>query len=206
MPERTRTPDENGKDPIAVELGRRGGLKGGKARAAKMTKEERSESARKAAQARWAKHRGQEPGQGLGREHDENRRIRQLGGGEMTRVRVGAVTAIFVVAAVLTLFLVLLAGRSTGPGAAVVPKAGGSEESAAAKAGLGPTSYEAFLSAMRTYPAKSISPAIVQRAKTTFGKDRQGGRPARPPRPHVPVGQQHVEAVRPARATRPSRA
>ena len=61
MPERTRTPDENGKDPIAVELGRRGGLKGGKARAAKMTKEERSESARKAAQARWAKHRGQEP-------------------------------------------------------------------------------------------------------------------------------------------------
>jgi hypothetical protein len=47
-------PDE-GKDPAAVALGRRGGLKGGKARAAKMTPEERSESARKAAQARWAK-------------------------------------------------------------------------------------------------------------------------------------------------------
>ncbi len=43
-----------------MELGRRGGLKGGKARAAKMTPEERSESARKAAKARWAKKRPQE--------------------------------------------------------------------------------------------------------------------------------------------------
>jgi hypothetical protein len=42
-----------GKDPAAVELGRRGGLKGGKARAAKMTPEQRSEAARKAAAARW---------------------------------------------------------------------------------------------------------------------------------------------------------
>ena len=41
------------KDPIAVELGRRGGLKGGKARAAKMTVKERSESARQASIARW---------------------------------------------------------------------------------------------------------------------------------------------------------
>lgn len=49
-------PDE-GKDPAAVALGRRGGLKGGKARAAKMTPEERSESARKAAEARWASRR-----------------------------------------------------------------------------------------------------------------------------------------------------
>lgn len=44
-----------GKDPAAVALGRKGGLKGGKARAAKMTPEERSEAARKAAQARWGK-------------------------------------------------------------------------------------------------------------------------------------------------------
>jgi hypothetical protein len=43
------------KDPAAVELGRRGGLKGGKARAAKMTKKERAASARKAAKARWTK-------------------------------------------------------------------------------------------------------------------------------------------------------
>jgi len=45
-------PDE--RDPAAVALGRRGGLKGGKARAERMTAEERSESARRAARARWA--------------------------------------------------------------------------------------------------------------------------------------------------------
>ena len=49
-------PDE-GKDPAAVALGRKGGLKGGKARAAKMTPEQRSEAARKAAAARWQKKR-----------------------------------------------------------------------------------------------------------------------------------------------------
>jgi hypothetical protein len=43
------------KDPAAVSLGRKGGLKGGPARAATMTSEQRAESARKAAQARWAK-------------------------------------------------------------------------------------------------------------------------------------------------------
>jgi hypothetical protein len=47
------TPDD-GKDPAAVALGRKGGLKGGKARAAKLTAEERSRIARKASQARWA--------------------------------------------------------------------------------------------------------------------------------------------------------
>jgi len=41
------------KNPAAVELGRRGGLKGGKARAERMTAEERQESARRAARARW---------------------------------------------------------------------------------------------------------------------------------------------------------
>lgn len=41
------------KDPAAVALGRRGGLKGGKARAEKLTAEQRSAAARKAAQARW---------------------------------------------------------------------------------------------------------------------------------------------------------
>ncbi len=51
--ERTPSPDE-GKDPLAVELGRRGGLKGGKARAAKLTAKQRSASAKKAARARWA--------------------------------------------------------------------------------------------------------------------------------------------------------
>ena len=41
------------KDPAAVALGRRGGLKGGRVRAERMTPEERSEAARKAARARW---------------------------------------------------------------------------------------------------------------------------------------------------------
>ena len=42
-----------GKNPAAVELGRSGGRKGGKARSAKLTPEERSAIARKAAKARW---------------------------------------------------------------------------------------------------------------------------------------------------------
>jgi hypothetical protein len=41
------------KNPHAVALGRLGGQKGGKARATKLTPEQRSEIARKAAQARW---------------------------------------------------------------------------------------------------------------------------------------------------------
>jgi hypothetical protein len=47
------TPLDIGKDSAAVALGRKGGLKGGKARASKMTPEARSEAARKAAEARW---------------------------------------------------------------------------------------------------------------------------------------------------------
>jgi len=43
------------KNPAAVALGRRGGKKGGPARAAILTPEQRSESARRAVQARWAK-------------------------------------------------------------------------------------------------------------------------------------------------------
>lgn len=43
------------KDPAAVALGRKGGLKGGKARADALTPEQRKESARKAAEARWGK-------------------------------------------------------------------------------------------------------------------------------------------------------
>jgi hypothetical protein len=42
-----------GKNPAAVLLGRLGGLKGGKARAKKLTAQERSEIAKKAASARW---------------------------------------------------------------------------------------------------------------------------------------------------------
>jgi hypothetical protein len=42
-----------GKNPAAVELGRLGGQKGGKARADKLSPGQRSKIARKAAQARW---------------------------------------------------------------------------------------------------------------------------------------------------------
>ena len=49
---------DDGKNPHAVALGRMGGLKGGKARANKLTKEQRSEIAKKAAQSRWKKKSG----------------------------------------------------------------------------------------------------------------------------------------------------
>jgi hypothetical protein len=43
------------RNPVAVAQGWKGGKKGGPARAAKLTPEQRSESARKAVQARWGK-------------------------------------------------------------------------------------------------------------------------------------------------------
>jgi len=43
------------KNPAAVELGRLGGLKGGKARAKKLSAKRRKEIAEKAAKARWGK-------------------------------------------------------------------------------------------------------------------------------------------------------
>ena len=49
------TSDDSGKNPAAVALGRLGGLKGGKARADKLSAKERSEIARNAANARWKK-------------------------------------------------------------------------------------------------------------------------------------------------------
>ena len=49
-------PKPRKKNAAAVALGRRGGLKGGPARAASMTSKERSESARNAVLARWAKY------------------------------------------------------------------------------------------------------------------------------------------------------
>jgi hypothetical protein len=49
------TEDKPEKNPAAVSLGRLGGLKGGKARADKLSPEQRSEIAKKAAQKRWKK-------------------------------------------------------------------------------------------------------------------------------------------------------
>jgi hypothetical protein len=59
--EATREPQEHlqslgkEKNPAAVALGRLGGLKGGKARAEKLSPKKRKEIARKAAKARWEK-------------------------------------------------------------------------------------------------------------------------------------------------------
>lgn len=49
----TGTPRKRRKNPAAVALGRKGGLKGGRARAEALSPKERSEIAKRAAQARW---------------------------------------------------------------------------------------------------------------------------------------------------------
>jgi hypothetical protein len=48
------------RNPAAVALGKLGASKGGKARAKKLSAKQRSDIAKKAAQARWAKRRQQE--------------------------------------------------------------------------------------------------------------------------------------------------
>ncbi len=52
------TQASGGKDPAAVSLGRRGGLKGGAARALKLSPDQRKLIAKKAAAARWKKDDG----------------------------------------------------------------------------------------------------------------------------------------------------
>ena len=49
-------PRKRRKNPHAVALGRKGGLKGGVARAANLTPEQRSQIARAAAKSRWKNH------------------------------------------------------------------------------------------------------------------------------------------------------
>jgi hypothetical protein len=51
----TAEPAASAKNPAAVALGRLGGLKGGKARAKKLSKKERIEIAKLAASVRWKK-------------------------------------------------------------------------------------------------------------------------------------------------------
>ena len=51
-----QTPPDT-RDPAAVELGRRGGLVGGKARAEKLSAKKRAAIARKAAKSRWDQER-----------------------------------------------------------------------------------------------------------------------------------------------------
>jgi len=54
-PQAEPEPDRPAKDPAAVALGRKGGLKGGPARAKKLGKKKLSEAGKKAAAARWGK-------------------------------------------------------------------------------------------------------------------------------------------------------
>lgn len=52
-PPASESPPRPAKDPAAVALGRKGGLKGGPARAKKLGKKKLKEAAQKAARARW---------------------------------------------------------------------------------------------------------------------------------------------------------
>jgi hypothetical protein len=54
LKEPTQTPTKE-KNPAAVALGRLGGLKGGRARAEKLSSKKRKEIAKRAAKARWSK-------------------------------------------------------------------------------------------------------------------------------------------------------
>jgi hypothetical protein len=53
--DKPKEPEQPAKNKAAQELGRLGGLKGGKARAEKLTADERKTIAQKAAKARWNK-------------------------------------------------------------------------------------------------------------------------------------------------------
>lgn len=53
--EKTETVNEDPFNPHAVAMGRLGGLKGGKARAEKLSRAKRVKIAKKAAEARWKK-------------------------------------------------------------------------------------------------------------------------------------------------------
>ena len=93
----------------------------------------------------------------------------------MTRTRTGVVTAsFFLLAAAVALTLVLLAGKSSGPGLGIIPKAGeadaAGENSAAEVVREGPTSFEQWRAQSRTYPAKAVPAKVVARARATFNR------------------------------------
>jgi hypothetical protein len=91
----------------------------------------------------------------------------------MIKPRPSVLAGVFLLVCAATLLLVLLTAKSsgTGTGPAFMPKAASDpDSSAAAKAGLGPNSYEAYLQAERTYPANVIPARISRRAKLTFNR------------------------------------
>ena len=61
------------KNLAAVELGRLGGLKGGDARAKRLSPQERSRIARRAAKARWEKAGGKKPTHSQGKRRPKSR-------------------------------------------------------------------------------------------------------------------------------------
>ncbi len=88
----------------------------------------------------------------------------------MTRTRTSVVGAsFFLLAAAVALFLVLMAGKSSG-GSSFVPKlkSSGNETETAGPGRLG--GFEAYREASRTYPAKSIPMSVTIRARTTFNR------------------------------------
>jgi plasmid stability protein len=100
---------------------------------------------------------------------------RQIKGGRgqvlRTRYRV-VIGAVVIPAVLLAALLLAFSGSSrTGHSAKAAPfsKALGSDPDApAATPGLGPNTFEAYLSAERTYPANVIPPAIANRAEAAF--------------------------------------
>jgi hypothetical protein len=92
---------------------------------------------------------------------------------------VSVVTAsLFLLAGATALLMVLVLARSSGS-APRISKAGPAESRASAETSFdsaeatfreGPTSFEQWRAMTRTYPAKSISPAILARAKATFNR------------------------------------
>jgi hypothetical protein len=90
----------------------------------------------------------------------------------MTRTRTTALTGtVFLLAAAVALTLVFLAGRSSGGNQVQLRLGAGSAglSSKETTAGEGPVGgFEAYRSAARTYPANTIPPAVVARAKATF--------------------------------------
>jgi hypothetical protein len=92
----------------------------------------------------------------------------------MTRTRTTALTGTFLLlAAAVALTLVFLTGRSSGGNQLQLRLGAGSGGLTSKEdgAGEGPVNgFEAYMSAARTYPANTIPPAVVARAKATFGR------------------------------------
>src|SRR5437879_4189539 len=118
-----------------------------------------------------------------------------------SRVVIGATV---IPAALLVALLLAFAGSAgstrDGTRAHFSKFAASDPDSKADNPGLGPNSFEAYLSAERTYPANVISPAISEKAAKTFAKiaakDAKVGDPKSKGQSWVQVGPQ-VNATQP---------